>query len=429
MKSPSLKESLVTSMSFEVQTYRNGNWDITKVLEDKNSAIAEAQKMLEGKIHFSVEVVEEIHDEATDQYRSKVVFRKEKKVKSKEEEKKAKPAGAAERQSQEEEAAEEGDEDEDEEGAAAAVPKKKIGFEKIFIRGLFTVLLLLGGAASYWQSQQPDPEPEIEGPPKTSLEAEMLKNLLSESDDEKLAEAREAAARKLSEEPGSTSFGEWNSVSGAAQKGFTEELKSSGAGLSGVSEGEGSGEDVGGEGGGGESVGEEVPGDITFGSGPAGEWSSVAESVRKGFAGQRSASRSGVGAESGVSGESGVGGGSQEEELAALTPLGPPIFFPLPVFEYLDVRNKRLERAVVLQVTLDVLGDEGLERVEEKADDLHTALNKELSRIVSKAEKDKDSFTVSFLKKRFLVVCARELGKGVVREVLIQDSREARSSR
>ena len=134
MKSPSLKESLVTSMSFEVQTYRNGNWDITKVLEDKNSAIAEAQKMLEGKIHFSVEVVEEIHDEATDQYRSKVVFRKEKKVKSKEEEKKAKPAGAAERQSQEEEAAEEGDEDEDEEGAAAAVPKKKIGFEKIFIR-------------------------------------------------------------------------------------------------------------------------------------------------------------------------------------------------------------------------------------------------------------------------------------------------------
>ncbi len=83
----------------------------------------------------------------------------------------------------------------------------------------------------------------------------------------------------------------------------------------------------------------------------------------------------------------------------------------------------------MLQVTLDVVGDEGLDRVKEKADDLHTVLNKDLSRIVSKAEKDKDSFTVSFLKKRFLVVCARELGKGVVREVLIQDSREARSSR
>lgn len=480
MKSPSLREALATSMSFEVQTYKNGNWDISTVLEDKNSAIAEAQRLLESKVHTSVKVVEEVLDEASGQYRSKVVFRREKSAKGGKEKEKA------EQRRREEETAEEGDEDEEGVVAAAAVPKKKIGFEKIFIRGLLGILLLAGGAATYWQSQQPDPEPEIEGPPKTSLEAEMLKNLLSESDDEKLAEAREAAARKLSEEPGSTSFGEWNSVSGAAQKGFTEKRKPSGAGLSGASEGEGPGEGSGeggggegggeevpgditfgsdpaeewssvsgaaqkgftekrkatrggqygasggggsGEGGGGESVGEEVPGDITFGSGPAGEWSSVAGSVRKGFAGQRSASRSGVGAGSGVSGESGVGGGSQEEELAALTPLGPPIFFPLPVFEYLDVRNKRLERAVVLQVTLDVVGDEGLDRVKEKADDLHTVLNKELSRIVSKAEKDKDSFTISFLKKCFLVVCARELGKGVVREVLIQDSREARSSR
>ena len=439
MKSPSLKESLVTSMSFEVQTYRNGNWDITKVLEDKNSAIAEAQKMLEGKIHFSVKVVEEVHDEATDQYRSKVVFRKEKKVKSKEEKKKAKPAGAAEQQRREEEAAEEGDEDEDEdeeEEEAAAVPKKKIGFEKIFIRGLLGILLLAGGAASYWQSQQPDPEPEIEGPPKTSLEAEMLKNLLSESDGEESdSEAREAAVQELSGAPRSTSFGEWSSVPEAAQKGFTEKRKSSGAGLSGASRGEGSGEGGGGESGGGEGGGGEIsgeggvegPGDITFGSGPAGEWSSVPGSAQKGFTKKRKGSGSGAGSDAGAG--SGVGDGSQEEELAALAPLGPPIFFPLPVFEYLDVRNKRLERAVVLQVTLDVVGDEGLDRVKEKADDLHTVLNKELSRIVSKAEKDKDSFTVSFLKKRFLVVCARELGKGVVREVLIQDSREARSSR
>ncbi|MBL6934408.1 MAG: hypothetical protein ISR48_03260 [Alphaproteobacteria bacterium] len=481
-------------MSFEVQTYRNGNWDITKVLEDKNSAIAEAQKMLEGKIHFSVKVVEEVHDEATDQYRSKVVFRKEKKVKSKEEKKKAKPAGAAEQQRREEEAAEEGDEDEDEdeeEEEAAAVPKKKIGFEKIFIRGLLGILLLAGGAASYWQSQQPDPEPEIEGPPKTSLEAEMLKNLLSESDGEESdSEAREAAVQELSGAPRSTSFGEWSSVPEAAQKGFTEKRKSSGAGLSGASRGEGSGEGGGGESGGGEGGGGEIsgeggeegpgditfgsgpaeewssvsgaaqkgftkkrksagggqyrasgegggeisgeggvegPGDITFGSGPAGEWSSVPGSAQKGFTKKRKGSGSGAGSDAGAG--SGVGDGSQEEELAALAPLGPPIFFPLPVFEYLDVRNKRLERAVVLQVTLDVVGDEGLDRVKEKADDLHTVLNKELSRIVSKAEKDKDSFTVSFLKKRFLVVCARELGKGVVREVLIQDSREARSSR
>ncbi len=178
------------------------------------------------------------------------------------------------------------------------------------------------------------------------------------------------------------------------------------------------------------------PPDISFGSGPTGKWSSVAESVRKGFAGRWDVPGSGTGAGSDIAGGEGngsdgadSGSGSQTEELAALTPSGPPIFFPLPKFKYLDVRNKKLERTVELTVTLDVVGEEELDMVEEKAEDIHAVLDKELSRIVSKAGRDEDSFAISFLKKRFLMVCNRELGEGVVRGILVQDSKEARSSR
>ena len=61
-------------MSFEVRSYRNGNWDISTVLEDKNSAIAEAQRLFQRKTHTSVRGVEEIYDEVNDSYCSKVIF-------------------------------------------------------------------------------------------------------------------------------------------------------------------------------------------------------------------------------------------------------------------------------------------------------------------------------------------------------------------
>ena len=64
-------------MRFEVQTKRGGDWIIEAFHDRKDDAIYDAQKLLAGQFVMAARVVEEIHDPATDSYRTKVVFKRE----------------------------------------------------------------------------------------------------------------------------------------------------------------------------------------------------------------------------------------------------------------------------------------------------------------------------------------------------------------
>ena len=63
--------------AFEIQSFSGGQWTIETVANDRDSAIFEAQRLLQGKRIRSVRVVQEIYDAASDSYRMKVIFRRE----------------------------------------------------------------------------------------------------------------------------------------------------------------------------------------------------------------------------------------------------------------------------------------------------------------------------------------------------------------
>lgn len=62
--------------SYEVQSHKQGSWTISSVQGDKDSAIFEAQRLLQSRRTVSVRVVEEIYDENNDTYRMKVIFKR-----------------------------------------------------------------------------------------------------------------------------------------------------------------------------------------------------------------------------------------------------------------------------------------------------------------------------------------------------------------
>ena len=63
--------------SFEVQRFAGGQWTIEMVAHDRDSAIFEAQRLLQSKRVRSVRVVQEIYDANSDSYRMKIIFRRE----------------------------------------------------------------------------------------------------------------------------------------------------------------------------------------------------------------------------------------------------------------------------------------------------------------------------------------------------------------
>lgn len=65
-------------VTFEIYTFRNGNWTVDSVHDDKNLAIHQARLLLDGRHHMAIKVMEETYDEAADKSMSKVVFSKKK---------------------------------------------------------------------------------------------------------------------------------------------------------------------------------------------------------------------------------------------------------------------------------------------------------------------------------------------------------------
>lgn len=65
---------MAKTVSYEIHSYRNGNWNIVGVQENKAEAIHQARQLLASKTQQGVKVIEEKYDDETDKNTSAVVF-------------------------------------------------------------------------------------------------------------------------------------------------------------------------------------------------------------------------------------------------------------------------------------------------------------------------------------------------------------------
>lgn len=61
--------------AFEIHTYQSGKWKIDSVFDDRDLAMFEAQRMDESGRYTSIRVVEEIYVEATQETKTRTIFR------------------------------------------------------------------------------------------------------------------------------------------------------------------------------------------------------------------------------------------------------------------------------------------------------------------------------------------------------------------
>jgi hypothetical protein len=66
--------------SFEIQTMRDGRWGIDSVFNDRELALFEARRVVEGKRYAGVRVIEEVYDEASGLTTTRTIFRGNKNV-------------------------------------------------------------------------------------------------------------------------------------------------------------------------------------------------------------------------------------------------------------------------------------------------------------------------------------------------------------
>ncbi|MCW9040588.1 MAG: hypothetical protein OQJ76_08845 [Rhodospirillales bacterium] len=70
------------SVSYEVQSYRDGKWMIDSVYDEKEMAMYVARDLLDSPRHKMVQVLEEAYDESSGEFISKVVFTRKKQIDS-----------------------------------------------------------------------------------------------------------------------------------------------------------------------------------------------------------------------------------------------------------------------------------------------------------------------------------------------------------
>lgn len=61
--------------AFEIQTFQGGKWKIDSVFDDRDLAMFEAQRMDESSRYSGVRVVEEVFSEATQETRTRTIYR------------------------------------------------------------------------------------------------------------------------------------------------------------------------------------------------------------------------------------------------------------------------------------------------------------------------------------------------------------------
>lgn len=64
-----------TMKAFEIHTYQSGKWKIDSVFDDRDLAMFEAQRMDESGRYTGIRVVEEIYVEATQETKTRTIYR------------------------------------------------------------------------------------------------------------------------------------------------------------------------------------------------------------------------------------------------------------------------------------------------------------------------------------------------------------------
>ena len=65
---------MAKTVSYEIHSYRDGNWTIVGVQDNKAEAIHQARQLLTSKTQHGVKVIEEKYDDESDRTTSAVVF-------------------------------------------------------------------------------------------------------------------------------------------------------------------------------------------------------------------------------------------------------------------------------------------------------------------------------------------------------------------
>ncbi|MBT4220194.1 MAG: hypothetical protein HOL37_01440 [Rhodospirillaceae bacterium] len=69
---------MASDISFEIYSFKNGNWMLDSVHDDKNMAIHQGRMLIASPHHMAVRVIEERYDPDSDQSASKIIYKEKK---------------------------------------------------------------------------------------------------------------------------------------------------------------------------------------------------------------------------------------------------------------------------------------------------------------------------------------------------------------
>ena len=75
---------MAISVSFEIYSFKNGNWMLDSVHDDKNMAIHQGRMLVASPHHMAIRVIEESYNDESDKSVSRIIYKEQK---GKEEEK------------------------------------------------------------------------------------------------------------------------------------------------------------------------------------------------------------------------------------------------------------------------------------------------------------------------------------------------------
>jgi hypothetical protein len=66
------------TVSFEIYSFKGGNWMLDSVHDDKNMAIHQGRMLISSPHHMAIRVIQETYDDATDNTTSKIIYKEQK---------------------------------------------------------------------------------------------------------------------------------------------------------------------------------------------------------------------------------------------------------------------------------------------------------------------------------------------------------------
>ena len=69
---------MARTVSYEIYSFKGGNWMLDSVHDDKNMAIHQGRMLISSPHHMAIRVIQETYDDATDNTTSKIIYKEQK---------------------------------------------------------------------------------------------------------------------------------------------------------------------------------------------------------------------------------------------------------------------------------------------------------------------------------------------------------------